>query len=45
MANYFTCLSLVLPLPEQAQQMAQANAVDLVERFGEMGRRKFNLAA
>jgi len=32
-------------LRDQARQMAQANAVDLVERFGEIGRRKFNLAA
>jgi len=32
-------------LRDQASQMARANATDLVERFGEMGRRKFNLAA
>jgi hypothetical protein len=32
-------------LRDQASQMARANATELVQRFGEMGRRKFNLAA
>jgi hypothetical protein len=32
-------------LRDQAGQMARANATELVQRFGEMGRRKFNLAA
>jgi hypothetical protein len=32
-------------LRDQAGQMARADATELVQRFGEMGRRKFNLAA
>jgi hypothetical protein len=32
-------------LRDQASQMARENATELVQRFGEMGRRKFNLAA
>ncbi len=32
-------------LRDQANQMARENATELVQRFGEMGRRKFNLAA
>jgi DNA anti-recombination protein RmuC len=32
-------------LREQANQLARGDATDLVQRFGEMGRRKFNLAA
>jgi hypothetical protein len=32
-------------LRDQAGQMARENATELVQRFGEMGRRKFNLAA
>jgi hypothetical protein len=32
-------------LREQANQMARGDATELVQRFGEMGRRKFNLAA
>jgi hypothetical protein len=32
-------------LRDQAGQMARTNATELVQRFGEMGRRKFNLAA
>jgi hypothetical protein len=32
-------------LRDQASQMARANSAELVQRFGEMGRRKFNLAA
>jgi hypothetical protein len=32
-------------LRDQAGQMARDNATELVQRFGEMGRRKFNLAA
>jgi hypothetical protein len=32
-------------LRDQATQMARENATELVQRFGEMGRRKFNLAA
>jgi hypothetical protein len=32
-------------LRDQAGQMARANATELVQRFGELGRRKFNLAA
>ena len=32
-------------LRDSAAQMARENATELVQRFGEMGRRKFNLAA
>jgi hypothetical protein len=32
-------------LRDQASQMARGDATELVQRFGEMGRRKFNLAA
>jgi len=32
-------------LANQARQLAKADATELVNRFGEMGRRKFNLAA
>jgi len=32
-------------LANQAKQLARQDATDLVQRFGEMGRRKFNLAA
>jgi hypothetical protein len=32
-------------LREHASQLARSNATELVQRFGEMGRRKFNLAA
>jgi hypothetical protein len=32
-------------LRDQASHMARASATDLVQRFGELGRRKFNLAA
>lgn len=32
-------------LRDQARDMAKENATELVQRFGEMGRRKFNLAA
>jgi hypothetical protein len=32
-------------LRDHASQLARSNATELVERFGEMGRRKFNLAA
>jgi hypothetical protein len=32
-------------LRDQANQMARENVTELVQRFGEMGRRKFNLAA
>jgi hypothetical protein len=32
-------------LRDQANQMARGDATELVQRFGEMGRRKFNMAA
>jgi hypothetical protein len=32
-------------LREQANQMARGDATEIVQRFGELGRRKFNLAA
>jgi hypothetical protein len=32
-------------LANQAKQLAKQDAIELVNRFGEMGRRKFNLAA
>ena len=32
-------------LANQAKQLAKQDATELVQRFGEMGRRKFNLAA
>ena len=32
-------------LADQARQLAQADATQLVQRFGEQGRRKFTLAA
>ena len=32
-------------LRDKAKEMATADATSLVERFGELGRRKFNLAA
>jgi membrane-bound lytic murein transglycosylase B len=32
-------------LAAQAKQLARADATELVQRFGELGRRKFNLAA
>ena len=32
-------------LAEQAQQLAKQDATELVQRFGELGRRKFHLAA
>ena len=41
-------LVLVLPcfvLSNQAKQPARSDAAELVQRFGELGRRKFNLAA
>lgn len=32
-------------LANQAKQLARSDATELVQRFGELGRRKFNLAA
>jgi hypothetical protein len=32
-------------LANQAKQLAKQDATELVQRFGELGRRKFNLAA
>jgi hypothetical protein len=32
-------------LAQQSRQLAQQNAAELVERFGELGKRRFNLAA
>jgi hypothetical protein len=32
-------------LRDHASELARSNATELVQRFGEMGRRKFNLAA